>query len=66
MTEKRYCGQCSHLINKGIQKGLPIWYCPIIEREVSFVGYTCPMFNERVITDDTDLELVEMQRRVFE
>lgn len=66
MTEKRYCGQCDYLIRNGVKNGLPILYCPIIEREVSFVGYTCPKFNERVITDETDLELVEMQRRIFE
>ena len=66
MTEKRYCGQCDYLIRKGVKNGLPILYCPIIEREVSFVGYTCPKFNERVITDETDLELVEMARRIFE
>ena len=51
MTEKQYCGQCDYLIS-GIKNGLPLLYCPIIKREVSFVGYTCPKFKERIITDE--------------
>ena len=65
MTEKRYCGQCDHLIRKGIINGLPRLYCPVIKRDVSFVGYVCLDFKERVITEETDMELVEMEVRLF-
>ena len=60
MTEKRYCGECNHLILKGIRDGLPQLYCPIIEKDVSFIGFTCPNFTEKVVSDETDYEIVEI------
>ena len=53
MTEKRYCGGCNYL-RKGIRYGLPQFYCPIIEKNVSFIDVTCPNFTEKVVSDNME------------
>ena len=63
MTEKQYCGQCQCLQHKGIKNELPVFYCPIIKKEVSLIGYTCPDFKERQRIEINDIEIVEIDVR---
>lgn len=42
MTEKHYCGECIYYTN---------FYCPKINKQVSYSGYTCNEFRLKKKSD---------------
>ncbi len=66
MTEKNYCGLCVHIQTKSWnnKKGVFINYCPIIDKEVSMVGFACPNYKKKQ-EDNTGWEISEITMNGF-
>ena len=62
----KYCGACSYFkIGKwNAEKDSFDYYCDLLDKNVSIIGYACPDFKRRFeTTEETNYEITEVMKR---